>query len=104
MLPITGYRQGERARVAYLGHDVAVAERLRTLGVREGACVCVMLNTDKCILAVDGCRLALQREVAEHVYATDAAGTYDAPAAGPASGPASAPARRRFFGKIGRRA
>lgn len=83
MLPLTGYREGQRAHVAYLGHDDAIAERLRTLGVREGACVCVMLNTDKCILAVDGCRLALQREVAQQVYATEAAG--EAP-----TGPATA--------------
>ncbi len=73
MLPLSGYREGQRACVAYLGHDAAVAERLRTLGVREGACVCVMLNTDKCILAVDGARLALQREVADQVFATDLA-------------------------------
>lgn len=73
MLPLSGYREGQRACVAYLGHEDAVAERLRTLGVREGACVCVMLNTDKCILAVDGCRLALQREVADQVFATDLA-------------------------------
>ncbi len=101
MLPLTGYRKGARANVAYLGHDAAVAERLRTLGVREGACVCVMLNTDKCILAVDGCRLALQREVAQHVYATESTSADPAP-------DAAAPARRRFFGRradqTGRRA
>ena len=73
MLPLSGYRQGQRACVAYLGHDADVAERLRSLGVREGACVCVMRNAGTCILAVDGCRLALQREVADQVFATDLA-------------------------------
>jgi Fe2+ transport system protein FeoA len=45
---------------------------LRDLGLREGCCVCVMANAEKCILGVSECRIALQREVAMNLLATPA--------------------------------
>ncbi len=70
MLPLTVLGQGRRACVAFMGMNEADAQRLRELGLREGACICVMRNTSTCLLAMDGCRLALQREVAAQVFAT----------------------------------
>lgn len=71
-LPLTLHARGRRACIAHLALGDADAQRLRDLGVREGACVCVMMNADKCILALDGqARLALQREVAMQVFAAE---------------------------------
>jgi len=71
MLPLTVLGQGQRACVAFMGMDEGDAQRLRELGLREGACICVMRNTSTCLLAMDGCRIALQREVAVMVFATE---------------------------------
>lgn len=71
LLPLTVLGQGRRACVAFMGMDEADAQRLRELGLREGACICVMRNTSTCLLAMDGSRLALQREVAAQVFATE---------------------------------
>ncbi len=68
--PLTCFTKGQRARIAFLGLIENEAERLRELGLREGSCVCVMANTDKCILGLSECRIALQREVAMNLYAT----------------------------------
>lgn len=73
MLPLSLLGAGRRACVAFLGGSESDAQRLRDLGLREGAFVCVMRNTDKCVLAMDGCRLALGREVAAQVFATELA-------------------------------
>lgn len=68
--PLTSFAQGQDVRIEWLGLDDAQAERLRDLGVREGCEACVMKNTEKCILGVGTCRLALQREVAMQLFAT----------------------------------
>ena len=70
-LPLTVLGQGQRACVAFMGMAPEDAQRLRELGLREGACICVMRNTSTCLLAMDGARLALQREVAAQVFATE---------------------------------
>ena len=70
--PLTCFLEGQRARIAFLGLDHEDAQRLREMGLREGCCVCVMANADKCILGLSGCRIALQREVASHLLATPA--------------------------------
>lgn len=70
--PLTSYLQGENVQIEFLGLDEARAQRLRELGVREGCRVCVMMNADKCILAMGACRVALQRETAMCLFAVPA--------------------------------
>ncbi len=69
-VPLTCFAHGERACIQHLGLEAEEAERLRDMGLREGTCVCVMMNTDKCILGVTESRIALQREVAMRLLAT----------------------------------
>lgn len=70
--PLTCYGRGENVEIEWLGLDEVQAERLREIGVREGCRVCVMMNADKCILGMGCCRVALQREVAMHLFAVPA--------------------------------
>lgn len=70
--PLTCFFKGQRARIAFLGLGDEEAQRLRDLGLREGSCVCVMVNAEKCILGLSECRIALQREVAMQLMATPA--------------------------------
>jgi Fe2+ transport system protein FeoA len=70
--PLTCFLKGQKARIAFLSMGDEDAERLRDLGLREGCCVCVMANAEKCILGVSECRIALQREVAMNLLATPA--------------------------------
>jgi Fe2+ transport system protein FeoA len=70
--PLTAFARGQHVRIAWLGLDGPEAARLRDLGVREGCTACIMMNADKCILGLGACRLALQREVAMHLFATPA--------------------------------
>ena len=70
--PLTCFRAGEHARIEWLGTTEEDAQRLRELGLREGCRVCVMANADKCILGLAECRIALQREVAQQLFATPA--------------------------------
>lgn len=70
--PLTAFRRGQHVRIAWLSLDSPEAARLRDLGVREGCTACIMMNADKCILGLGTCRLALQREVAMHLFATPA--------------------------------
>lgn len=69
-VPLTCFAQGQDVRIEWLALEEAEAERLRELGVREGCRACVMMNADKCILGIGACRLALQHEVATHLFAT----------------------------------
>lgn len=68
--PLTTFAQGEDVCIERVGLTGAEAERLRDLGVREGCRACLMMNSDKCILGIGTCRLALQREVASQLLAT----------------------------------
>lgn len=70
--PLTCFRKGQQARIDFLGLTGEEAERLREIGLREGCQVCVMANTDKCILGLSECRIALQREVAMQLFASPA--------------------------------
>jgi len=67
--PLTRLPAGCRACIVDLGPDDAQADRLRDIGLREGVHVCMMANTDKCILALGRSRIAVQREVAQMLQA-----------------------------------
>lgn len=67
--PLTCFAQGCRACIVDLGSDARQADRLRDIGLREGARVCLLTNTDKCILALGRSRIAVQREVAAQLMA-----------------------------------
>jgi len=47
------------------------AQRLRDLGLREGAQLSIVHNNDKLIVRVSGSRIGLRRELAMHVLATE---------------------------------
>lgn len=68
--PLACFRRGEQACIAWMGMPAPEAERLRELGVREGACLSIVESGANCILALGACRLALRREVAMLLFAT----------------------------------
>ncbi len=45
-------------------------ERLRDMGLREGAQVEVVQNSDKLIVRLAGCRIGLRRDMAADILAT----------------------------------
>lgn len=69
--PVTSFPAGRTVRLCYLGLDEATAARLRELGVREGCAACVVATGDKCVLGLGAARVALRREVAMGLFATD---------------------------------
>lgn len=46
------------------------AQRLRDLGIREGASVRLMANAALCVVGLGACRIALRQEVASRLFAT----------------------------------
>lgn len=46
-----------------------VQDRLREMGLREGACVEVVKNSEDMIVRIDGCRIGLRRDVATDILA-----------------------------------
>ncbi|MBO6573927.1 MAG: ferrous iron transport protein A [Rhodothermales bacterium] len=62
--PLTSFPEGDSVEIHVLGVGDKLADRLRSLGLREGCCARVMSTGDKCVLAVGECRIALRREVA----------------------------------------
>ena len=71
--PITAFTVGKTVRVCFMGLDEPTCVRLRELGIREGCSTCIMAMGDKCVLAVGASRVALRREVAMGLFATDEA-------------------------------
>jgi len=49
-----------------------VQDRLREMGLREGACVEVVQNSEDLIVRLDGCRIGLRRDVAHNILAVPA--------------------------------
>ena len=68
--PLSCHPTGASVCIAWMGMPDADAARLRDLGLREGACVSVVRNDGACVVSLGGCRLALQRELADHLYAS----------------------------------
>ena len=68
--PLSCHPTGASVCIAWMGMAEADASRLRDLGLREGACVRVVRNDNACVVSLGGCRLALQRELADHLYAS----------------------------------
>ena len=70
--PVTSFPAGRTIRLCFMGLDDATCARLRDLGIREGCDACVMATGDKCVLGLGAARVALRREVAQGLFATDA--------------------------------
>lgn len=70
--PVTSFPAGKTVRLCFMGLDAGTCDRLRALGVREGCHACVMATGDKCVLALGASRVALRREVAAGLFATEA--------------------------------
>ena len=70
LAPLTTFRVGPTVRIGWVGLDDPDAARLRDLGVREGCLACIKANSDKCILGLGACRIALRREVATRLFAS----------------------------------
>ena len=69
--PLCSYKKGSHLLLESIGLESSEAQRLRDLGLREGANVSVIQNTDKMIVCVAECRIGLRRELAMHVLARD---------------------------------
>ncbi len=69
--PVTSFPKGKTIRLCFMGLDEGTANRLRELGIREGCDACVVSSGDKCVLALGASRIALRREVAQGLFATD---------------------------------
>ncbi|MBE2187324.1 MAG: ferrous iron transport protein A [Rhodothermales bacterium] len=67
--PLSCHPKGSDVCIAWLSLPEADAARMRDLGLREGACVNVVQAGAACVVALGGCRLALQREVADRLFA-----------------------------------
>lgn len=70
--PLTAFRIGQTVRLCFLALDAATCTRLRELGVREGCRAGIAATGDKCVLRIGASRVALQREVAMGLFATEA--------------------------------
>ena len=71
--PVSSFPVGRTVRLCFMGLDDATCARLRELGVREGCSACVVSTGDKCVLGLGAARVALRREVAMGLFATDEA-------------------------------
>ncbi len=69
--PVTSFPVGRVVRLCFMGLDAGTCDRLRELGVREGCDACVMATGDKCVLGLGAARVALRREVAMGLFATE---------------------------------
>ncbi|PAP80458.1 iron transporter FeoA [Rubrivirga sp. SAORIC476] len=69
--PVSSFPAGKTVRLCFMGLDEPTCARLRELGVREGCDACVMATGDKCVLGLGAARVALRREVAMGLFATD---------------------------------
>lgn len=69
--PITTFPTGRVVRLCFMGLDAGTCARLRELGVREGCDACVVSTGDKCVLGLGAARVALRREVAQGLFATE---------------------------------
>lgn len=70
--PVTAFRVGKTVQLCFMGLDDGTCARLRELGVREGCRACVMATGDKCVLGIGASRVALRREIAMGLFATEA--------------------------------
>ena len=66
--PLTSFSDGAHILLDFIGGEAA--QRLRDLGLREGALVAVVQNTGNLIVRVAGCRIGLRRELAMHILGT----------------------------------
>ena len=66
--PLTTFGDGTNILLNVISGEAA--QRLRDLGLREGALVAVVQNTGNLIVRVAGCRIGLRRELAMHILGT----------------------------------
>lgn len=68
-LPLLHQQEGCSLCIAHLSLPEDEATRLRALGVREGARVCLLRKGGMCVLALRGSnRLAVQRALLAHIW------------------------------------
>lgn len=72
-MPLTCFGNGCHVQLEFMALEPEAAGRLRDMGLREGACICILQNADKLICHVGGCRLGVQRELAMQLFGTEAA-------------------------------
>lgn len=73
MAPLTSFGSGTDIELAFLGLEPAIAQRMRELGLREGARVAIVQNTDKLIVCVSNSRIGLRSEIAMQIYGSPVA-------------------------------
>lgn len=72
--PMTVYGNGTRVRLDAISLDPKEAQRLREMGLREGAALSIIQNAQNLIVGVLACRIGLRRDLACKLYATRVAG------------------------------
>lgn len=60
VLPISLLKKLESAQVVDLLGDTCCVQRLREIGIREGATFCMLVPGSTCIIAIDGRRISLR--------------------------------------------
>jgi len=70
--PLTSFSDGTDLQLVFFSLDTAEAQRLREMGLYEGARISIIKNTNKVIVRVDGSRIGLRRELAMHLFGTRA--------------------------------
>ena len=72
MAPLTSFRIGSTIILAFMGLDPENAQRMRDLGLREGACVVILQNADNLIVGIADSRIGLRREIAMQIFGSQA--------------------------------
>ncbi len=68
--PMTVYGNGTRVRLDAITLEPVEAQRLREMGLREGASLSIIQNAQNLIVGVVACRIGLRRDLAGKLYAT----------------------------------
>ncbi len=69
--PLTCFGRGQQVCISCINVEGEEAQRLRDLGLREGACVRLMANAALCVVGLGACRIALRHEVASRLFVTE---------------------------------
>ncbi len=65
--PLTAFCDGCTLKVCFV--DGCAQDRLRDVGIREGAHLEMIQNSDKIVVRIEGCRIGIRRDTARDILA-----------------------------------
>ncbi len=65
--PLTAFCDGCTLKVCFV--DGGAQDRLRDVGIREGAYLEMIQNSDKIVVRIEGCRIGIRRDTARDILA-----------------------------------